>query len=203
MAHRAIIRYCRVMAGRVRQHDTEERIVSAALALFEAGGFGQVTMEEIAVAADVSRRTVYRRFPTKGHVVLAVPLRWLEVWDEAVETASGSSPSVVVESASRAVGAYIDAHRKDVLTAYAALAESPSLESAGTIHHEWISRIVALLEREPEPLAPSTQHVIAGAYMGAIDAMLGQWVRTGGEGSVLTETEAVIRLLRPVWPSPT
>jgi AcrR family transcriptional regulator len=188
------------MAGRVRQHDTEERVVSAALALFDAKGFGQVTMEEIAVAADVSRRTVYRRFPTKGHVVLAVPLRWLEVWDDAVETAAGSPPSVIAESASRAVGAYIDAHRADVLRAYSALAESPSLESAGTIHHEWISRIVALLQREPEPLSPATQHVVAGAYMGAIDAMLAQWVRTGGQGSVLQETEAVLDLLRPVWP---
>ena len=188
------------MAGRVRQHDTHERIVSAALALFAERGFGRVTMEEIAVAADVSRRTVYRRFPTKGHVVLAVPLRWLEVWDEAVDKASGSPPSVVAEAASLAVGGYIDAHRTDVLTAYAALAESPSLESAGTIHHEWISRIVALLELEPEPLPSATQHVIAGAYMGAIDAMLGQWVRTGGEGSVLAETEAVISRLRPVWP---
>lgn len=188
------------MAGRVRQHDTHERIVAAALALFADRGFGQVTMEEIAVAADVSRRTVYRRFPTKGHVVLAVPLRWLEVWDEAVDRASGRPPSVVAEVASRAVGGYIDAHRTDVLTAYAALAESPSLESAGTIHHEWISRIVALLELEPEPLPPATQHVVAGAYMGAIDAMLAQWVRTGGQGSVLAETEAVLSRLRPVWP---
>lgn len=188
------------MAGRIRQHDTHERVVGAALALFAERGFGQVTMEEIAVAAGVSRRTVYRRFPTKGHVVLAVPLRWLEVWDEAVATASDRAPSVVAEEASRAVGAYIDAHRTDVLTAYAALAESPSLESAGTMHHEWISRIVALLELEAEPLPSSSQHVIAGAYMGAIDAMLGQWVRTGGEGSVLAETEAVLSRLRPVWP---
>ncbi|MCW2833125.1 MAG: hypothetical protein JWN68_1078 [Nocardioides sp.] len=87
-----------------------------------------------------------------------------------------------------------------MLTAYAALAESPSLESAGTIHHEWINRIVALLELEPEPLPASTQHVVAGAYTGAIDAMLGQWVRTGGEGSVLAETEAVLSRLRPAWP---
>jgi AcrR family transcriptional regulator len=189
------------MAGRVRQHDTEERIVAAALALFAERGFGHVTMEEIAAAADVSRRTVYRRFPTKGHVVLAVPLRWLRAWDDAAAALIGVPPLEVAEAASRAVARYIDARVDEVLTAYAALAESPSLESAGTIHHAWIERIVALLEREPEPVSSTTQHVVAGAYMGAIDAMLMQWVRTGGQCSVLTETEAVLTRLRPIWPT--
>lgn len=188
------------MAGRARRHDTEERVVAAALELFAERGFGQVTMEEIATAADVSRRTVYRRFPTKGHVVLAVPLRWLDVWDEVVEAAPDGQPLTVVESAARAVAGYIDAHRADVLTAYAALAESPSLESAGTIHHEWISRIVSLLERQSQPVSPTTQHVVAGAYMGAIDAMLAQWVRAGGDGPVLAETESALSRLRAVWP---
>src|SRR5688500_6300249 len=123
------------MAGRVRQQDVEERVVDAALALFAARGFTQVTMEEIAVAADVSRRTVYRRFPTKGHVVLAVPMRWLRVWDRAVAEATDARPRAVAEAASRAVASHIDAHRSEVLTAYAALAESPTIESAGTVHH--------------------------------------------------------------------
>lgn len=188
------------MAGRVRQHDTEERIVAAALELFAARGFGGVTMEDIAAAADLSRRTVYRRFPTKGHVVLAVPTRWLQVWDDAVEEASEAPPLITVEAASRAVAAHVDAHRGDVLTAYAALAESPSLESAGTMHHEWTDRIAALVEREVEVVPAATRHVIAGAYMGAIDAMLMQWVRTGGEGSVRAETESVLARLRPIWP---
>lgn len=201
MAHRAIVRYCQGMAGRVRQHDTEQRIVSAALTLFDQRGFGQVTMDEIAAAADLSRRTLYRRFPTKGHVVLAVPLRWLQAWDDTFASMPDEPPLEVAEAASRAVARYIDSSAAEVLTAYAALAESPSLESAGTMRHEWIARIVALLELEREPVPLATRHVIAGAFMGAIDAMLMQWVRGGGKGSVLTETESVLERLRPVWPS--
>lgn len=189
------------MAGRAQRHDTDERIVAAALRLFAERGFGEVTMEEIAAAADVSRRTVYRRFPTKGHVVLAVPMRWLAAWDHAVATTSEVRPLAVAEAASRAVGGHIDKHPADVLTAYAALAQSPSLESAGTLHHAWIDRIVALLGREAEPVPIATRYVVAGAYMGAIDAMLLQWVRAGGEGSVAAATEAVLQRLRPVWPA--
>jgi hypothetical protein len=134
-------------------------------------------------------------------VVLAVPLRWLRAWDDAAGASTDVPPLEVAEAASRAVARYIDGRVDEVLMAYAALAESPSLESAGTIHHAWIERIVALLEREPQPVSPKTQHVVAGAYMGAIDAMLMQWVSTGGQGSVLAETESVLTRLRPVWPT--
>lgn len=191
------------MAGRARQHDSEERIVAGALALFDERGFGQVTMEEIAAAADVSRRTVYRKFPTKGHVVLAVPQRWLGAWDDAVRALHEVRPLDAAEAGCLAVARYIDGHRSEVMTAYAALAESPTLESAGTSNGQWIARIVALLEREPEPVGPAMQHVVAGAYLGAIDAMMMRWVSSGGAGSVLTETEAVLERLRPVWPTST
>jgi AcrR family transcriptional regulator len=191
------------MAGRARRPDTEERVVAAALTLFREQGFAQVTMEQVAAAAEVSRRTVYRRFPTKGHVVLAVPLSWLRVWDDAVAARPGMPPLQTVEAASRAVAAHIDTQPAEVLTAYAVLEESPTLESAGTIHHEWIARIVQLLAQEPDPAPPDTQHVVAGAYMGAIDAMLQHWVATGGAGSVLAATECVLERLRPIWPGRT
>jgi AcrR family transcriptional regulator len=49
------------------------QIQSAALDLFEARGFGSVTVEEIAAAAEVSPPTIYRQFGTKEQLVL---------WDE-------------------------------------------------------------------------------------------------------------------------
>jgi hypothetical protein len=90
-----------------------------------------------------------------------------------------------------------------VRTAYAALAQSPTLETAGTSNRQWVARLVALLEREPTPVGPAMQHVIAGAYLGAIDAMMVQWVNSGGTGLVLTNTETVLERLRPVWPTST
>jgi AcrR family transcriptional regulator len=186
-----------------RHAETRDGVVAAALALFHAEGFGQVTMEHIARAAGVSRRTVYRRFPTKEHIVLEVPKRWLAVWDAAVAERPGARPIEVAEAASLAVARHIDANRSDVLAAYAALAESPALSSTGAANDAWIARIVALLRREPGRLSPATQHVIAGAYLGAIDGMMSQWVRTGGRGSVYRSTRALLDRLRPIWPATT
>jgi AcrR family transcriptional regulator len=187
---------------RQRRHaETSDGIVSVALELFAEQGFGQVTMEDIARAAGVSRRTVYRRFPSKEHLVLHIPKRWLAAWDAAVAGLPDAPPIVVAEAACLAVARYIDAHKFEVLTAYAALAESPALATAGASNEAWIERVVTLLRRESTPPTAGTSYVIAGAYMGAIDAMMAYWVGAGGRGSVLRQTRALLDRLRPIWPS--
>ncbi|WP_067713880.1 TetR family transcriptional regulator [Nocardia yamanashiensis] len=46
-------------------------LIDAALRLFESRGFEQTTVQEIADAAQVSRRTFHRHFPSKAAVVFA------------------------------------------------------------------------------------------------------------------------------------
>ena len=185
-----------------RNAETRDQIVTVALALFTERGFGQVTMEDIAQAAGVSRRTAYRRFPTKDRIVLEVTKRWLAVWDAVVAAQPDAPPRVVAEAAGLAVARHIEAHRADVLAAYAALAESPTLTQAGAaVNEAWIARIVALLRQEPERLPGSMPYVIAGAYLGAIDAMMAHWVAGNGRGSVVRETQAIFDRLRPIWPA--
>jgi AcrR family transcriptional regulator len=50
---------------------TEERILTAALALIGRRGVRRLGMREIAEAAGVSRGTLYRYFPSKDHVLAA------------------------------------------------------------------------------------------------------------------------------------
>jgi AcrR family transcriptional regulator len=53
-----------------RMADTRAAIVDAALTLFERDGFDGVTVAEVAEAAGVGERTVFRYFPTKERIVL-------------------------------------------------------------------------------------------------------------------------------------
>src|SRR5262249_57163897 len=52
---------------KARTHDT---IADAAISLFLAHGFDQVSINDIAAAAEVSKPTLFRYFPTKEDLVL-------------------------------------------------------------------------------------------------------------------------------------
>lgn len=49
---------------------TRARIAAAALDLFQRQGYGETTIDQIAAAAGVGRRTVFRHFPTKEAMLL-------------------------------------------------------------------------------------------------------------------------------------
>ncbi|MGY4709428.1 TetR/AcrR family transcriptional regulator [Mycolicibacterium sp. CBM1] len=55
--------------GRPRNPRTDEAIMAATRRLLTDVGYDQVSMESIAREAGVSRPTVYRRWPSKAHVV--------------------------------------------------------------------------------------------------------------------------------------
>ena len=60
-----------------------DRIVETARGLFKAKGFGDVSMDEVAKAAEVGAGTLYRHFPTKEDLYDAV----LEAWADKVNAA--------------------------------------------------------------------------------------------------------------------
>ena len=53
-----------------KKQRTREDIAAAAMALFSARGFDDVTVADVARAADVSEKTVFNYFPTKEDLVV-------------------------------------------------------------------------------------------------------------------------------------
>lgn len=75
-----------------RRHQTESEICQAALDLFERHGVAATTVEQIADAAGVSARTVFRYFPHKEDAAL-VPHRDIEeTVTSRLATLDGDSP---------------------------------------------------------------------------------------------------------------
>ena len=71
---------------KTRTHDT---IAEAAIALFLARGFDAVPINDIAAAAEVSKPTLFRYFPTKEDLVLH---RFADHQGEAARVVAGRSP---------------------------------------------------------------------------------------------------------------
>ena len=63
-----------MVATRLRDRkaaETRARIADAAFALFSQVGYTETTFDQIAVAAQVSRRTIFHHFPTKESILFA------------------------------------------------------------------------------------------------------------------------------------
>lgn len=183
---------------RSRRHaQTRADIVDAALALFTEHGFAAVTMEQVAARAGVSRSTAYRRFPTKEDIVLAIPRQWLTEFEAAVaELPATSTLAEMIEAGGLAVARHIDADREQVRTALAVADQVPALQAAGVANSRWVGRLAELAEASGHDRASAM--VLAGAYMGAIDAMMAHWAANGGRASVVEATRAVHARLLPL-----
>jgi AcrR family transcriptional regulator len=72
-----------------KRRQTRERIANAAMALFLERGFEATTIDEIAAAADVSKRGFFDYFPTKEDVVAA----WQDEFSNALIAAVAARPA--------------------------------------------------------------------------------------------------------------
>ena len=183
---------------RERRHvETKQLLVDTAFDLFVERGFSNVSMEEVAQAAGVSRSTLYRRFPTKDDLVFEVPTRWIVAFDDAVEALPpGTSTADAIGRSVLAVAGHIDQNKEMVRTAYRILEQSPALQQSGLATTTWLWRITAIFERF-SAADTETSLVLAGAYVGAIDAMMLDWARAGATSSVTEKTTRLLALLAP------
>lgn len=128
-----------------RQAEVQERVLKAARALVRRHGHEAVGMEQVGLAAGVSRATMYRYFSSKEHLVGAVALAWghelaralpalvrdlepsaaLErIIERVVEEAASDLPMLRATMASvLAVGPVAEQFRRDVRALYRALLE--------------------------------------------------------------------------------
>jgi len=184
-----------------RHQETRAQLVAVAFELFAERGFDQVTMEEVSLAAGVSRSTAYRRFATKEDVVLEIPRRWLAVFDDAIaHTPSDASLPAAVEASCLAVARHIDDNRDLVRSAYTILEGSPTLQQTGVATSAWLERMVSVVEQFSDADL-ETARTVAGAYLGAIDAMMQHWAATGATTSVAASTARLASRLAPILPA--
>lgn len=80
---------------------TRDRIVDAAVGLLQDGDAAAIAMQDVADAAGVSVRTVYRAFPTKDDLLVGV----LETIKERFERTAGTPPTTRDELAASIPGA--------------------------------------------------------------------------------------------------
>jgi AcrR family transcriptional regulator len=185
-------------------------IQERALDLFDERGFGAVTIEEIAVAAEVSPSSVYRYFGTKEGLLVADEFDSMsrEMLEELLD------PTDPVGSLLRIVRAYEAAPEQ---------APSPENETSRAGRSPWrriryfftepsvrmaacasldqaAARIAPLLAARGE-LSETQARVIANALVFGYFATLEQWYLDGGDRPIAGYVEEGMRPLRRLWPA--
>ena len=56
--------------GRPRSEEADREIIAATLRLLPVQGYDRLSVEAVAAEADVTRATIYRRYPSKAELVL-------------------------------------------------------------------------------------------------------------------------------------
>lgn len=176
---------------------TRDALVAAAVALFRARGFEATTIDEIAAAAGVSRRTFFRYFPTKDAVVFPHADARVARFEELLRPARGEAPLDTVRRAFRGIGAELAAHRDELLLQRELIARSPVLLAReAEIDRRWEAALVdALQGRRRGAAARRRVRILGGAVMGAMRAALNEWFDSGGQGDLETVGEEALDLV--------
>lgn len=143
-----------------------------AFRLFDKQGYANTTVEQIAEAAEVSPRTLYRHFGVK-EALLVSDNQSTPIVDAFVDAPSELSAVGAYRYAVAAVfGAFSPEEREDAVTGQQMLYQVP--EARGLIYTTYI-RLIALIEealvrRGGDPCDQVERRVMAGAIVGVLMA---------------------------------
>lgn len=159
---------------------TIEEIEQAALGIFAERGFEDPTVEEIAAAAGISRRTFFRYFATKADIPWGnfdALLRKMDAW---FASAPDDKPmfDVIAEGILHFNRVHTEgtaAHRERMTL----IMRTPALVANAALRHaDWSAVIAAYaarrLDEPPEALAPQ---LVAHIALGASSAAYSEWLR--------------------------
>jgi AcrR family transcriptional regulator len=187
-----------------RHEQTRAAIADAAVALFGERGFAETTMDDVAEAAGVSRRTTYRHFPSKDDLVFEQPRRWLVHFnDHVAEPRPGETQRERCRRGLLAVAQLIQAHAGSIAAAYKVMVATPSLRGYnGRTEDEWFERYMELFtpSGHVDPQRAVQIATVAGALVGTTKALVAVWAAGQPDADMEALTRAALDQLDPIWP---
>lgn len=182
-----------------RQH-TRDVIVDVATQLFLDQGFDGTTMDQVADHAGISRRTLFRYFPSKVDLVFPAQDERLAYFRGRLNADPTMPSRMAVRSACLDIArVYTDASG-DVLAQHTIVMSSPALIAAELeLDQQWQAELEARLVRDHDPM---TACLLAGGVMGLVRAALLQWYRSDCTLDLVTLGPAALDLILPPETTP-
>ena len=174
-------------------------LAAVALGLFAERGFDETTVDEIAQAAGLTKRSFFRYFPAKEDAVFG----GVDVTGEQVVEDIRARPAD--EDPWRSLHQVLRRWEEQIHTSAQTLASLRLIESTPSLHarlHErrtqWRRHVSdALRDRPGVPLDPFAADLLTNAASAALDTVSQEWLRSDGTADRAALLDRAFALLRP------
>jgi AcrR family transcriptional regulator len=180
-----------------RRAETHQRIFRAAMRLFQERGYEEATIAQLAAAAGVSVPTFYDHFPSKDHLIMAVPTQ-----DRLTQLLRDQPADLPLSERLRgAILAFLAdlgaADRVEVLDRWRIIAATPALRRRAAEYERTTAEMVlSALETESPGGVTFDDRVAVSATFSAYTEILLRWAEGGGAESLETVTDEILAVLR-------
>jgi AcrR family transcriptional regulator len=176
--------------------ETRQRITEQALRLFVARGFDRVTLDDIAAAAGISRRTFFHYFESKEDLAFA----WLDSSTDAMVAAVADQPKrlPMLAMALNAIVACAAPFPRDEAWALARLVqETPALRDRSQMKYGRLETALAAALAARKGLKPGDlkARLAAMTAAGALRVASQAWYESGGKDDMATFARKVAKAL--------
>lgn len=183
-----------------KKAETRRRIVDSARALFMERGFVATTLDDIAAAADISKRSFFDYFRSKEDVVAAWQDDFKAMLIADVEARPASEPLLV--AAERALISSLGRYDLEDARVHASLRfETATLQARDQLKYETLERELAdaLLKRATGSDSEMRARLVAMIVVGALRVSSEIYLRDAPTKSPAAAAETVVKLLRTEW----
>jgi len=170
-----------------KRRQTRQRIIDSGLKLFLANGFEATTLDALAAAAEISRRTFFSYFTSKEEVVMA----WQDGAEEAlhaavVAEAPGKSPLEAARAALIRLVPLFETHNFVELDRLMRSTETLRARKQGHYERQERSLYATLAAIWPEPERQARLRAVAMVAIGCLRLATERWLAEAGARSIVS-----------------
>lgn len=173
-----------------RKTETREALVRAALDLFEASGFDEATVDDIAARAGVSPRTFFRYFGSKEAVLFADQEHLISLMRDAVTARPAAEhPLLALRAALIVATEHTAQHREDHLRRARLARDGAAIATyqRAVLQPAWEDMLTESLAQRlgTDPLVDPRPRLFAGVAIAMMHAARVLWLASDGERDVI------------------
>jgi TetR/AcrR family transcriptional regulator, regulator of mycofactocin system len=181
-----------------RKQATRERLEETSLRLFAEHGFEQTTMDDLAAAAGVGRRTIFRYFPSKNDIVFGALDERLRMLAAELDRgrADGLPLPGMVRRAFHVTSSYAPAELPSLAVRIELIATVPSLQAHAALRYRaWEDTVRAAVAARTGAHGGVYARACAKAAVGVMWAAFETWRESGAGGDLAQIVDGALDVL--------